>query len=493
MKKIALTSALLLLTLVSTLLFRAIYTFDNQQPAPRIQLPAKAIFNQTDALQKLADAIKIPTISFDKTADKLRHFDAAAFLKFHQHLQNAFPLVDKIAKKTVINQYSLIFHLPGQNPALKPVLLLSHMDVVPVDQHTRAQWTHEPFSGDITDEAIWGRGTIDDKGGLIALMQATEILLEQGIKPQRSIYLAFGHDEEIGGNAGAAKIAEHFAANNVHFDFVLDEGGAITEGIVQGFDRPVALIGIAEKGYANLHLKVTASGGHSSQPPAQTAVGILSQAIVKTEQNPFPASLLFSELTFDAIGSYAPFGTRLAMANLWLLSPLVKSVLMNQSKLAASLHTITAATKVSGSPKANVLPTVANGVINVRIFPGETADSVKKRVEQIIDDPRVAIAVTDQVNPSPVSSTDSYGYSLITQTIIESDPNILVAPYLVQGSTDSKFFYPVADHVYRFLPIRTSKEKLKRFHGINEQIAVNDYFAAIQFYYRILIEVADTK
>lgn len=494
---------LLLIVVIAVVLFRTFTVFTDQQPKPELasngQKPQLDFqIDRDDALQRLSSAIQIRTISYD---DRKR-FDAPAFLRFHQHLRSAFPTVHQVAQKTVINQYSLIYHIAGSDPTLKPVLFLSHMDVVPIDDNTRNQWLHAPFSGDISGDisddisdgsgskTVWGRGTIDDKGGLMALMEATEALLKQGAQPKRSLYLSFGHDEEVGGNNGAAQVAQYFIDHKIHFEFVLDEGGAVTEGLVNGFSQPVALVGIAEKGYTNLHLKVASQGGHSSQPPAQTAVGILSQAIVNIEQNPFPASLQFSELTFDAIGSYAPFVTRMVMSNLWLFEPLVKKVLLSQPKLGASLHTTMAPTMLSGSPKSNVLPTLATGVINSRIFPGETYDSVKARAISIINDPRVSVELSTKTNPSPVSSIDSYGYKLIAQTIVQSDSNILVAPYLVQGGTDSKYFYPVSNNVYRFLMVRTSKEKLKRFHGINEQISADDYFAAIGFYYHLLSRVA---
>ncbi|MFT4929496.1 MAG: carboxypeptidase PM20D1 [Phenylobacterium sp.] len=487
MKKGLITIGLFIALIAAVVLLRAVYVFDDRQPKPA-EGGASMTLNETQATQaaaRLSEAIQIQTISYDDRSQ----FDAPAFLQFHQFLQNAFPQVHQVAEKTVINQYSLIYHIKGSDPTLKPVLFLGHMDVVPIDPFNRDKWSHPPFSGDISEGIVWGRGALDEKGGLMALMEATEGWLKQGNKAKRSIYLALGHDEEVGGADGAAQMAKYFADNNINFEFVLDEGGAVTEGLMQGFTRPVALLGIAEKGYANIELTVTAAGGHSSQPPPQTAVGILSQAIVNIEKNPFEPNLQFTELTFAHIGSYAPFTIKMVMANLWLFDSLVKNKLLSQPKIAASLRTTAAPTMVKGSPKSNILPTVASGVVNARIFPGESYDSVKQYIENVIDDPRVKVELGTKINPSPVSSTDSASYQLIAQSIVESDHNVLVAPYLVQGGTDSKYYYPVADNVYRFLMMRMNREKLKRLHGIDEQMPVADYIEAIEFYYRLLGKV----
>jgi carboxypeptidase PM20D1 len=484
MKKFIIFTLVLIAGLATIALLRANYVYNNQQlPSISNQNPVK--IDEAQATQRLSSAIQIPTISYDDSA----LVDTQMFARFHQFLQQAYPLVHQNAEKTVINQHSLVFHLPGKDTSLKPVLFLAHMDVVPVDDNTLSKWTHAPFGGDIIDSVIWGRGTMDDKGGLIALMEAVELMLKNNTRPNRSLYLAFGHDEEVGGSQGAAKIAQYFAEKSLEFEFVLDEGGAKTQGLMQGINQPVALIGIAEKGFVNINLSVNDIGGHASQPPAHTAVGILSQAIVNLEQNPYPADLKFTEMTFDAIGSEASFGSRLAMANLWLTSALVKKTLMAKPKLAASLHTTIAATMVQGSAKSNVLPTQATAVVNVRIFPGETYDTVKAYFETIIDDPRVKVTTSMKSNPSPVSAIDSYGFQLIAQSIRNLDSNALVAPYLVQGGTDSKYFYGVSNNIYRFLMIRATPETLKRLHGIDEQISVAEYLGTIRFYYQILSKV----
>jgi carboxypeptidase PM20D1 len=317
-------------------------------------------------------------------------------------------------------------------------------------------------------------------------MEAMELLLSEDTQPRRSIYFAFGHDEEVGGKEGAAEVAKYFKSQGITFEYVMDEGGVVLEGMIPDIDQPVAIIGVSEKGYVNLVLTVNAPGGHSSQPPEQTALGILSRAIVKVEDNPFPASLDYFYPTFETLGVEMPFGKRLAMANLWLFSPLVKSVMLGSKDDAAGLRTTTAATMASGSPKSNILPTRAQGVINFRILPGETVESVKQRVIGLIDDDRVEVTAEYGINPSPVSPTDSSGYELIAKTIRGMDENTLVAPYMVRGGTDARYFYEVSPNVYRFMFLRARPDTIDYIHGIDEHVTTESYFEAIRYYYHLI-------
>ncbi|MBT8048412.1 MAG: M20/M25/M40 family metallo-hydrolase [Xanthomonadales bacterium] len=481
MKKALFTTFLAVVVIAAVLIYRAGATFEDRQLEPAAGLTTVAI-DESLAIERFAGALRIPTVSFDDRSN----FDAAAFRDFKSFLEASYPLVDSRAQLTVINDYSLVYHLPGSDPSLKPVLFMGHMDVVPIEEITRSEWSYPPFGGTVADGIIWGRGSVDDKFTVIALMEAMEQLLSENIQPERSIYLAFGHDEEVGGKDGAAKVAEYFEQKGITFDYVMDEGGAVLEGMMEGLDRPVAIIGVSEKGYVNLVLTVKAPGGHSSQPPRQTAVGILSRAIVAVEDSPFPARLDYIYPTFEALGAEMPFSNRLAMANLWLLSPLVKSVMLKNKDDAPGIRTTTAATMVSGSPKSNILPTRATAVINFRILPGDSVESVTNRVIELIDDERVTVTAEYGVNPSPVSPTDSRGFELIAQTIRGMDDSILVAPYMVRGGTDAKYFYSVSPNVYRFMMLRIDPTTIGYLHGIDEHVAAEDYLEAIRFYYHLI-------
>jgi len=481
MKKAIGVIGVALALLLAIMVYRASTLYSDQSGAPRAAIVDVTI-DEAAAVQRFAQSITYPTISHDDRSN----FDAAAFTGLHDYLQKAYPLVHERMQRTVISGYSLVYHLPGSNPALEPVLFMGHMDVVPVQEDTLAEWTHPPFAGVVEEGIVWGRGSVDDKVGVIGLLEATELMLQQGIQPERSLYLAFGHNEEVGGADGAQSIAEYFQEQGIRFDFVMDEGGALTQGMMAGVDQPVAVIGVSEKGYVNLVLTVKDAGGHSSQPPEHTALGILAQAIVRVENKPFPARMDFLKPTFEAIGAYTPFADRLAMSNLWLLEPIVKSRLLKEPDMAAGLRTTTAATMASGSPKSNILPTRAEAVINFRILPGETVETVRQRVVDIIDDERVEVSTQYGSDPSPVSPTDSRGYQLIASTIRAFQPETLVAPYMVRGGTDAKYFYPVSDNVYRFAMVRVTPETVRFVHGIDERLPVEDYLLAIRFYYNLL-------
>lgn len=486
MKKFLVIVLLAVVVVLFVLVFRAATVFEDRQPEPLSGI-TEIRLDQEGAIQRFSRALQLPTVSYDDRSN----FDGGAFTDFHDFLQSAYPLTHRHASRTVVNDYSLVYHLEGSDSSLDPVLFMSHMDVVPIDEISRDEWTHPPFGGTVEGGIIWGRGTLDDKVGVVSLMEAMELLLSENMRPQRSIYLSFGHDEEVGGKDGAKEVASYFEDKGIRFDFVLDEGGVVTHGMMADVERPLAVIGISEKGYLNLELTVNAPGGHSSEPPEQTAVGILSRAIVRVEDHPFAARLDSLMPTFDAIGAYTPFAKRLAMGNLWLLSPLVTSNLIKDKSSAAGIRTTTAATMVSGSPKSNILPTRASAVINFRILPGDTVESVTQRVIELIDDDRVEVNSDMGLNPSPVSPIDSRGYGLIAGTIRGMDENILVAPYMVRGGTDAKYFYGLSPNVYRFLMVRVDADTIRYVHGIDEHIAVEDYMMAVRFYYNLIRQSMD--
>jgi carboxypeptidase PM20D1 len=486
-KKVILFAVAVVAVTGSVMIYRAATHFAASQPEPVMHWDGTIALDEDAAVQRFARALTFPTVSHD---DRSR-FDAEAFRAFHAYLQSAFPLVHEQASRTEVNRYSLVYHLEGSDPALQPVLFMSHMDVVPVEENTREEWTHPPFAGVVEDGNVWGRGALDDKIGVIALLEAMERRLATGWRPQRPIYLAFGHDEEVGGMEGAQRVAEYFANQGVRFDFVLDEGGALTQGLLQDIGQPLAVIGISEKGYVNLVLTVNAPGGHSSQPPAQTALGILARAIVKVEESPFPARLDHLLPTLEAVGFAMPFSKRLALSNLWLLSPLVERSLLADKDAAAGIRTTTAATMASGSPKSNILPTRATAVVNFRILPGETVESVQQHVVDLIGDERVGVRAEYGIDPSPVSPTDSRGYRIVAGSIRALAPDALVAPYMVRGGTDARYFYELSPNVYRFLAVRIDADTMRQVHGIDEHVAIDDYLMAVRYYYNVMGQAAE--
>lgn len=481
MKKLIAVTGAVVGGLIAIAVFRAYTVFEDVQLAPAENLP-RVELDEGRAVERMAGAIRFRTVSHDDRSD----FDADEFLAFHDYLRDSFPLVHERAELKLINDYSLLYHIAGSDPSLKPVMLMGHMDVVPVDEVTLAEWSYDPFAGDVVDGEIWGRGALDDKVSVMSFLEAVEALMRDGFEPKRSLYLSFGHDEEVGGQDGARAVAEHVQQLGLEFEFVVDEGGAILDDVIESVAQPVALIGVAEKGYLNLRLRVDAPGGHSSQPPPQSGLGIISRAIVRLEENPFPANLEHIRNTFDAIANEAPFAYRLAMGNTWLFGPVLKAVLLDDDATAASMRTTTAVTMASGSSKSNILPTRAEAVVNFRIVPGETAELVRQRVIDIIDDERVEVIMETNIGPSPVSPTDSVGYELLASTIRGFDGEVLVAPNLLSGGTDARYFYALSPNVYRFIMIRATADTLNIVHGIDERIAVEDYLTAIRFYYALI-------
>jgi len=429
--------------------------------------------------ERLAKAIQFKTIAYT---------NPDAFLGLLAYLEQAFPTVHESLVRQVVNDYSLLFRWPGSEPNRKPVLLMAHLDVVPVEPGTEEKWVHPPFSGRIADGFVWGRGTLDDKASALAILEAVEYLLQADYRPERTIYLAFGHDEEVGGKKGAAQIATLLTQQNVQLEYVLDEGLGITQGLIPGVSCPAALIGIAEKGYVSVELSVRAEGGHSSMPPPHTAIGVLSAAVCSMERNPMPARLDGAVRTlFEVVGPEMTFSQRLVFANLWLFGPLVKRQLAASPATNAGIRTTTAATVIEGGVKYNVLPGQARAVLNFRILPGDSAEAVLDHIRKTIDDDRIAIKVVEGPDaPSLVSNVDAPGYRIIERTIRQVCSDVVVAPALVLGATDSRHFAGLTKNIYRFSPSLVTGEHLARVHGTNERIAVENYAELVRFYVQLL-------
>ena len=449
------------------------------EPAAEISIPA-------GAAERLAGSLRIPTISHEDPAA----FDAKAFRALHAYLEAAFPRTHAQLRRETIGAHSLLYTWSGSNDALKPILLLGHLDVVPVEPGTEKDWQSDPFGGRIADGFIWGRGAIDNKSAVVGTLEAVEMLLGAGFRPARTVYLAYGHDEEVGGTHGARQIAELLRRRGVQLEMVLDEGGVIGDGILPNVSAPVALIGIAEKGFASIELSTSAHGGHSSLPPRQTTVGILSAAIARLEQNPMPARLQGpTRQLFDRIASQLPVAQRAVFANLWLTYPLVTRKLESSPATNAMVRTTMAATIFQAGTKDNVLASQARAVVNFRISPGDTIAGVAEHVRRVIDDPRVEVRIVGRFSaePSAVSSTESDSFVKIERAIRSVNPDAIAAPYLVVVATDSRYFADLSTNVYRLLPLRLSQRDIERIHGADERLSVRDYESAVRFYRQLVL------
>lgn len=475
-------AGLALLALLVVLLGRAATARSLQVPAP----PAADLALDEAALAaRLGRAITFQTVSYE---DRSR-IDLAAFTGLHAALAEMYPKAHAALAREVVGAKSLLFTWKGRDPSRPPVLLMGHLDVVPVEPGAEQEWQRPPFSGAVEGGFVWGRGALDCKGPVLAILEAVELLAAQGFTPARTVYLSFGGDEEISGAEGAKAIAERLDAEGVRLEYVLDEGLAITEGLTPGITAPAALIGLAEKGYVSVELVVEGQGGHSSMPPRPTPAGILARALQRLEESPGPAHLDGPVgAMFDVLGPEMSFPLRFVLSNRWLLAPALERVLAGKPATDALLRTTTAPTLLEGSVKDNVLPRRVRAVVNFRIHPADSVEGVVARARAAIADPRVqvrALAAT-AAEPSPVSSMDAPGYRSVERSIRAAYPGTLVAPGLVLGQTDARHFARVSAAVYRFTPIRLRDEDLPRIHGLNERVAVKDHAAAARFYAQLL-------
>ena len=475
MRKFAGAIAVLLLVFVVIVTVRTVRFAPARGEARRdAALPPE---NDSLLAAHLAGAITFVTISKQDSGPPLVPMRA-----LHAYLEKTFPRTYATLAHEVVEPANLLFKWTGADTTLEPIVMMSHMDVVPVEAGSESAWTHPPFSGDIADGFVWGRGTLDDKVGVLAALEAVESLVARGYRPRRTVYLAFGDDEEVEGH-GAAAIVALLKSRGVHPLVAIDEGSGIVRRIIPNISRPAGLIGIAEKGHMSVRLTVTGAGGHSSMPPAQTAVGELAQAIDRLEKHPLPARLDGAvEGMLTQLGREMPLSSRIAMANLWLTRPLVVRMLSRSAATNATIRTTTAPTMFQGSPKENVLPIRAQAIVNFRIIPGETPKSVLEHVRQVIDDTNVVITVAEPpAPPSPVSSTTSAAYRILARDIGVLEPDAIVAPSLVIGATDSRQYGGYARDVYRFLPMQIGPADLDRIHGTNERIGVHDYARGVAF------------
>jgi carboxypeptidase PM20D1 len=457
-------------------------TEDPVPHSPVVAIPAAAA-------ARLAGAIRLRTVSAEEPAE----FDATVFNAMHAYLQLSFPRVHRQLRREAVGDHSLLYTWEGSDPRLQPLLLAGHMDVVPVEDGTERSWQHEPFSGRISDGFIWGRGAIDNKSTVIGTLEAVEMLLAEGVRPVRTVYLAFGHDEEVGGLNGAREIARLLKARGVTLDMVIDEGGVISDGVLPEIAAPVALVGVAEKGFVTIELRTRAAGRHSSMPPRDNAVGILAAAITRLENEQLPARLEgVTQQMFEAIGPHFPGVQRAVLANLWLTRPLVLRNLEDNPSTNAMVRTTTAFTIVRAGTKDNVLPSVARATVNFRVLPGDSIATVTEHVRRVIDDKRIEIVVGGRFSAeaSPVSSSDTRSFRTVSRAIRSVVPEAIVAPYLVVVVTDARHYSNLTDHVFRFLPLRLTPRDLERMHGADERVAIRDYYAAIRIYRQLLLDAA---
>eukprot|EP00978_Attheya_sp_CCMP212_P003569 scaffold7494_cov55-Attheya_sp.AAC.1 len=450
---------------------------------------AHVLTNKNEYAKVLSRAIQIRSISYDKSDGSdggNQSTDLNTFLELHKLLRESFSILHQKYPPIIINKYSLLFKIPGTNPSLAPILLCSHLDVVPASDGI---WDNDPFSGNIIDGVIWGRGAIDNKHNVVGQLAAVEYLLSTNTSLERTIYIGMGHDEEIGGVDGAAHIAKYLVEKErVRLECVLDEGTMMVAGAIPGYKPHLAMIGVSEKGHMSVELSVKGPGGHASMPPidSESPMKIMAQAIAKLESNPLPphferGAVFRTELEF--IAEKLKFPLNLICSNFWLFGGLMKSILIRANNgAAASVRTTTAVTKIQGGTKVNTLPHEVKAYVNHRVEPSDTIESVLEYDRKLVNDDRVKMRVLEgAIPPSPTSSFTSDPFRHIQQCV-QLVFGLDSVPALCIGNTDTRWYWSLSDNIFRFSPLALTLKETSMFHGLNERISVDALAGIVQFY-----------
>ncbi len=434
------------------------------------------------AVDNLSTLVKIPTISVVDTENG----EYSNHEKFIEKLLSLYPNIVKKAKFERIEGYGLVFKIEGKIDG-RPSVLMSHYDVVPVEGQN---WTFDPFSGEVVDGYVLGRGTIDTKGTLVCTCEAVETMLEDGFVPENDVYLCFGGDEEIGGDM-CKIVVEHLKNQGVRPQLVFDEGGAVVGNIFPSVTRECAMVGISEKGLCDIQLTVNSSGGHASSPNANNPVTVLAKAICNIEKNQMKADIIpaVSEM-FNVLGRHSSFAFKIIFANMWLFKPLVIKIFTSGGgETSAMCKTTFAFTTIEGSKANNVLPTTAKMNINVRVLNNVTVDQMVDHIKKAVNDDRVVVEPLLTNEPSPTTSVQSVGYRKVKNAIGCAFPNAIVSPYVMVAASDSRHFNGISDCVVKFDPFRLSKEARGTIHSFDEKISVQNIEDGVKFYINLLSQL----
>ena len=441
--------------------------------------PTEAMIDEEAAVSHLADMIRCKTVSYYED----ERIDKAEFIKFRALLKTLYPTVFERCSYEEIGLSGVLFSLKGKS-AEKPAVFMSHYDVVPVNEE---QWTKPAFTGHVEDGILWGRGTLDTKGTLLGVMEAAEHLLKGGFVPENDMYFAFAGDEEVAGKSQPI-IVETLRARGIVPALVLDEGGAVVEGIFPGVKQPCALIGIAEKGLMDAQFVIEGAGGHASAPPPHTGLGRLAAAVTRIEAKPFPVTLTkpVAEM-FDTLGRRSSFVYKLIFANLWCFLPVLDAMCKKSGgELNAMMRTTCAFTMAEGSKASNVLPPRARMVANLRIISGSTCEGTLARLKALVADEGIVTSIIHGTDPCKISRTEGYGWEKLTRAIAETWPNAEVSPYLMFAASDSRHYSAISENVYRFSTMELTKEERAGIHGHDEHIPLTKIVKTVQFYVRLM-------
>ncbi len=460
---------MILIIIIRTLTFKA-------KDFPEMR--KKHEFDKVRAIESLSQMIQFKTVS---NIDESK-VDKKAFKAFRQYLRERYPKINEVATYSE-HEAGVLFHIKGMSDE-QPSVLMSHYDVVPVTEG----WQEDPFSGRVDEQTIYGRGTLDTKNSLCVIMEAVEYALNQGKTFKNDLYLAFGGDEEISGPSAPA-IRDHLHKQGIKPAFVLDEGGAIISKMFPGVKQKAAVIGISEKGYMDVSLTARSRGGHASSPPKETALTELAKAVRRLNNHrafkmklTAPVKALFKTLPPHS----KSFGVKMLFANLWLFMPVVKMMAKKSGgEFASMFKTTQAFTVASGSDAYNVLPSEASLGVNYRLRPFESSDTVLKRIRKIIKNPNIEVKPLKISEATSVSLIDEQ-FGILAKAIKQTWPDVLTTPYLMVATTDSRHYHAISDHVYKFSPMDVSRDDLRKIHGFDEDITIDNVINGVNFYLNLI-------
>ena len=472
MKKILVFIGAILIIIIAIVLTKTISNIPGAHQKSKVLDPLTK-----EAITHMSQAIQIKT----ETPNDAFEFDTATFIAYRKFLEKSYPLIHKKLPRTVIDSFNYIYEWKGTDTSILPMVLMAHYDVVPVEASAIKLWHAAPYGGEVKEGYIWGRGVLDDKSSMISILEATEAQLAKGFQPKQTILLCFGADEESSGN-GATAVVKYFKSKNKRFDLVVDEGGEISTEEMKDIKRPIATIGVGEKGYVTLILTAQIAGGHSSIPAQTTAIDILSKGLYELRKKQMPAKLIPAIRSYlERVSGYTEsFGKKMTLSNLWLFENQVLNNLSQMPTSNALIRTTIVPTIINSGVRDNVIPTFATAYVNSRILPGETQKDVYNFVEKTINDTNIKITYYNNYNslPSPTTDIHSKAFKRVESVIISIVDDVIVAPILMVGGTDSRNYREVSDGVVNFTPITNAKG----YHGIDERMMVSDYQKCINFY-----------
>lgn len=472
MKKIVVGFLILFLALSMVVLYN---TFKNKPILGQNKVNLTAL--PTDAISHMGQAIQIST----ETPDDNYKYDSSTFYKYRQFIDQSYPTVKSTLPRTIIDSFNYIYEWKGTDTSLLPIVLMAHYDVVPVESSAVKLWHAKPYGGEVKEGYIWGRGALDDKASMIAILEATEQLLKTGYQPKQTILLCFGSDEESNGR-GAIAMVNYFKSKKMKFDMVVDEGGEISTEDMKDVKHPIASIGVGEKGYVTLVLTAQKEGGHSSIPGKTSSIDLLSKAIYKLREKEMPAKIIPSIKAYlTRTSAYTDqFWKKMSLSNLWLFE---KWVLNDMSEAPASnalIRTTIVPTVFNSGVRDNVIPTFATAYVNSRILPGETQQDVFNFVTKVINDTQIKVTYYPNYStmPSPQTDINSSAFKRVEKAINSTIEDVVVAPVIMVGATDSRSYRDISDGVVNFSPLTNAKG----YHGIDERLLITDLQKCIHFY-----------